>query len=105
APDIFVAHADLTQLSADVVVVSTSTHWAGDGKLHPFFRRQYPGFQAQYETLAGQHRGRPDQVGSAHAVDVTGHGRVRAVVIAVAAGRTDPADHAGNNRLVIRRKN
>lgn len=86
---VFIAHGDITQISASAVAFSTSSELEGDGWLYSGFQRNLPGFSDNYAALRETARGAP--VGNSYWLPLTGCGPLRGVVAVVSVGSgSDP---------------
>jgi O-acetyl-ADP-ribose deacetylase (regulator of RNase III) len=96
AGDVFVAHADITHLAADALVLSTASDLSGTGAAHGAFCERYKGFAQAFRDLSEADPGWWP-VGETFWIPTQGHGRVRGVVVVVAVGdgtRTPSAERA-----------
>jgi O-acetyl-ADP-ribose deacetylase (regulator of RNase III) len=88
--DVFIVHGDLTRLTADAIVLSTSTYMDGAGLSFPDFADRYPELEKGYREMAPHFRGRP--IGDAFWVPTPNHlpasgrGGVGGIVVVLAAG-------------------
>jgi hypothetical protein len=105
AGDVFVAHADITQLAADAIALSTASSLSGTGAAHEAFCEGFAGFAGAFDELARVPRTARLQVGDTFWVPVARHGRVRGVVVVVAVGGglSSPERAATAAAAVVRR--
>jgi O-acetyl-ADP-ribose deacetylase (regulator of RNase III) len=96
---IFVAHGDLTQLSADAIVYSASTYLLHEpsGHLFPAFKANVPGFATLAKDLPAS-----CAIGDAFWVRLSGDRKPRGVVVVAAAGGGRTLSREQKTQLAVR---